>query len=188
MFMNQKYEDFWKPIKKERLITTPFIDVYEEQLESKEGKKATYYTVNRRSFAATVPFWPDGSTLLVGEWRHGVKDFSWGFPMGFLDDKEEPIKAAKRELEEETGYTAEEFVETGQSVVSPSFNGSHQYSYLALDPSLTGQKPDGEISEFKKVKFEEVAALIVNGEVTDNNVVTAYFLAKEYLIKEGLLK
>lgn len=178
----EKYQDFWKILNKKQLLKTPFIDVYEERLVNKEGKEATYYTVNRRSFAAIVPFWDeDKSTLLVGEWRHGTKDFHWGFPMGFLDQGEKPADTAQRELKEETGYNAERLIPLSETVVSPSYNGSKQYNFIAFNPNLITEETDGEISEFKRVGFDEVASLIVSGEVTDNNTIAAYFLAKEYL-------
>lgn len=180
----KNYDDFWKLLERKQLVSTSFINFFEEKLRNKKNEEGKYYIVEGaeyKEFAVIVPFWEDGSTLLVAEWRHAAKLYSLGFSMGIINDGELAEAGARREFQEETGFVASKLVLIGETYPAPSFNRTLQRTYLAQDLVQSNKELDGEIEEFKRVPFSNVESLIIAGEIQDNNSIVAYFLAKNYL-------
>src|SRR5215216_5283525 len=73
-----------------------------------------------RSWANVVALTKDGDVVLVKQYRHGVEDVLLEFPGGVVEDGEHPFDGAKRELLEETGYTASVLIEIGKIYPNPA--------------------------------------------------------------------
>lgn len=182
----KNYDDFWKMLERKQLVGTSFLNFFEETLVNKNNKEGKYFIVEGakyKEFAVIVPVWEDGSTLLVSEWRHAAKLYSLGFSMGIINNVELPEAGARREFQEETGFVANKLNLIGETYPAPSFNRTLQRTYLAQDLVQSNQELDGEIEEFKRIPFSDVENLINKGEIQDNNTIVAYFLAKNYLVK-----
>src|SRR5574342_1159693 len=111
-----------------------------------------------RAWANVVALTTDGDVVLVRQYRHGVCDVLWEFPGGVVDDGEEPLEGVKRELLEETGYTASEFVQVGTLYPNPALQTNTLYCFLALNAErVTGQSlDDGEDIEVHLVPLDEI--------------------------------
>jgi len=108
------------------------------------------------------------SILLVRQYRLPAEKALWELPAGKVDDGETPLVAAKRELAEETGCTAENWSLLASFYVSPGFVDERMHLYLAT--SLTKGKPtpmDDEQIEIAWFKRKEVSLLIQNGKIED---------------------
>lgn len=105
-----------------------------------------------------------GKILLQKQYRYPVRSWQWELPGGFIDPGESPEEAAKRELEEETGYTAEKLVPLG--AFYPSFGSTNEKIWLfAAECSKKGaaDREPGEIIRLQELEEEEFTKLVADG-------------------------
>ena len=105
-----------------------------------------------------VAITPERRILAVSQFRFGIRRLSLEIPAGLVDPGETPLQAAKRELEEETGYTAREWKPLGWSYANPAFLNNRAHHYLALDArrTLAPHLEDGEDLECCELTLDEV--------------------------------
>lgn len=155
---------------KSELVYEGFFDLRVDTL-SLPGKQPATYTVLVAYEAVTVlAVTPEGKLIITHEYRHPTGQYLLGLPGGRLDsDDEPPIEAAKRELEEETGYVARHFKEIGVVYPFPAVCGQKIHYFLALDAVRKGphkQEPY-ELIETLELTLEELFQRIERGEGVD---------------------
>jgi 8-oxo-dGTP pyrophosphatase MutT (NUDIX family) len=119
-----------------------------------------------RSWANVVALTTTGEVVLVRQYRHGVEDMLWDFPGGVVEDGEDPMEGAKRELLEETGYATTNLVQVAKLYPNPAFQTNALYCFLALDAEkVGGQNLDaGEDIEVGLVPLDQVLEMAKCGE------------------------
>jgi len=101
-----------------------------DEVEWPGGDRGVYRWFQATSAAFIVPVFEDGSTMLVRQWRYPWRETSWEVPAGTLEEDEDPLAGARRELAEETGLHAERWTPLG--VMRPSaLMNSRQFLFLA---------------------------------------------------------
>ncbi len=118
------------------------------------------------SAAFIVPVFDDGSTVLVRQWRHPWQETSWEVPAGTLEDGEEPLGGARRELAEETGLRAERWTPLG--VMRPSaLLDSRQFLFLALGLAGAERAPEGYEADMitRRLPLAEAVAEALEGGI-----------------------
>ena len=86
-----------------------------------------------RTWANIVALTKTSEVILVEQYRHGICEVLWEFPGGVVEDGEDPMDGAKRELLEETGYAASHMIEVARLYPNPALQTNTLHCFLALD-------------------------------------------------------
>lgn len=144
------------------------IKVYKDNVELADGKKSFREVVRHSGGVVILAFKDEDTILLVKQYRYPIGETVLELPAGKLEKGEDPFEAAKRELEEETGYCANKWTDLGYINTSPGFSDEKLYLYLAQDLEYTHCHPDkGEIIQAFEYKYDDVLNMIDNGEIND---------------------
>jgi 8-oxo-dGTP pyrophosphatase MutT (NUDIX family) len=137
-----------------------------DKCELGNGKLLDATIFEFRSWANIVALTKDNEVVMVRQYRHGVCDVLLEFPGGVVEDGEDPLDGAKRELLEETGYTSLNLIEVAQIYPNPALQTNTLYCYLALDAeSVSAQRLDaGEDIEVQLIPLDELVNLAKRGE------------------------
>lgn len=93
-----------------------------EELTLPNGRRTEMAMVRHPGSIGVVPLFDDGSILMEHQYRHCVRDYLLEIPAGTLEAGEEPLACARRELEEETGYTAAEIIPLARTHILPAYS------------------------------------------------------------------
>ncbi|MBS4029740.1 MAG: NUDIX hydrolase [Ignavibacteriales bacterium] len=133
--------------------------------------------------AVIVPLFDDGTILLVKQFRYPLQKEIIELPAGKLFKNEEPLDCAKRELEEETGFFANEWKHLTSIYTTPGFCSEQLHIYLAqkLSPATNGrQLEEGEQGmELMRIPLQEAVEKIVKKEILDGKTISGIMLASE---------
>ncbi|MEE4265901.1 MAG: NUDIX hydrolase, partial [Desulfobacteraceae bacterium] len=89
-------------------------ELIRENVTLENGTTTDLEFIEHPGAAAVIPFLDDSRILLLKQYRHALKTHIWEIPAGTLDPREEIISCAKRELIEETGYSASGWQKLGE--------------------------------------------------------------------------
>lgn len=97
----------WQVLKERVSFEDPYLKLITQEIRLPTGAVLdSFHLLESRSWAATIALTPDNQLVLVEQYRHGHGGPSLELPAGVIEVDEDPMSAALRELEEETGYTA----------------------------------------------------------------------------------
>lgn len=155
----------WQLLKSEIDYQSDFVSVFNETLQRADGKVIeNYYALKRRNAVYVIGLNKQGQLPLVFQYKNGVKDLVWELPAGFVEENEEPLQAAKRELLEETGFAAENYIDLGTFVPNPSLSENKNFIFLGTEAQqIAAQKLDpNEEIEVKMFGLEKLVIDIKN--------------------------
>jgi len=143
------------------------------------GQSVDMECIKHPGGAAVVPLLPDGSVVLIKQYRYVVNDTIWEIPAGRLEKGERPRDCAFRELEEEVGYKATEMVNLGEIYSAPAYCTEIIYLFLATG-LIPGKQSldDDEYIEIVTLPLDEAIAMVEKGEITDAKTVAGLLLTK----------
>ncbi|MCQ8893365.1 MAG: NUDIX hydrolase [Methanolinea sp.] len=133
------------------------------------GRQVERVSVHPGNAVAILPFFDDGSCCLIRQFRFVIGEYILEAPAGTLEPGEEPIATARRELIEETGFRAEEFLPRGWIYTTPGYSDEVIYLYEArgLVPSTLHEKDEDEVIETEKVPWGELLTMVRDGRICD---------------------
>ena len=124
----------------------------------------------------------DGKILFVRQYRYAYGESLYEIPAGKLNTGENPMLAAQRELEEETGVKAEKLQLLYVAYPTPGYTDEKIYIYRAFDGVKTQTHPDeGEFVDTVWIELDTVKQMLKNGEIKDAKTIIAlqsYFLSE----------
>ena len=174
----------WERLSSEILVETPYFALRSDRLRLPDGAvKDPYYVIERPDAAIVFPLTGEGEVVLVRQYRPAIERVELGLPAGLVNEGEEPEKAARRELSEETGYAGGEWESLGAVASSPSLKDNWAHLYLARGVELAApQRPDEyERLEIVTVAVGELLPRIRAGEIVSSSGVAAILLALDRL-------
>jgi ADP-ribose pyrophosphatase len=111
---------------------------------------------------------PEPRVLLLRQYRHAAQQYLWELCAGRIDEGESELVAAKRELLEETGYSAKRWKRILRFYASPGFVAETMSIYLAQDLRAgTAQPEEDEVIELKFLPLRQAVQWVVNGSIKD---------------------
>lgn len=163
------------------------IDLYLEEVKLPNGNTSTREIVKHPGAVAVIAITPEHKILMVEQYRKPLGRTIVEIPAGKLEKGEKPIITAKRELEEETGYTCGDLKPLISFYTSPGF--ADELVHLFITENLekmteAAELDEDEFVEVLEVTLEEAQEMIQNNKIYDAK--TAY--AVQYLLLKEALK
>lgn len=139
-----------------------------------DGAEALYTVVANPDSAFVVPWFENGDTLMVRQWRHAWETSSWEVPAGTFDEGEDALTCARRELAEETGLVAARYRSLGV-VHGAAFLTGRAHLFLAEGLTESARSPETyeQDMEVMRLPFTEALDAALAGEIVHSGSVTA---------------
>lgn len=170
-------------VEKSEIVHHSFVKIRCDSLRLPNNHRYDYYTLITRAPAAVVlGITPEQHFVLIEEYRHPTGTVLLSCAGGYLhDDQEDPRDAARRELQEETGYSSDDIQLLGSAYPYPGISGQKIY-YLVARNAIKRGDPQLEETEVVKpltLSKHELEKRIASGSPIDGNLCTAlYFLSR----------
>ena len=130
----------------------PWYRIEEQRIELPDGRVIDGFPrMDLRDYAIVVALTPAGEVLTHRMYRHGVGRVTLDLVAGLVEDGEEPLLAAQRELREETGYESGDWSALGSYVVNSNYGCGRMHAFVARDARRVTQPNSGDLEEMELV-------------------------------------
>ncbi|HHY81346.1 MAG TPA: NUDIX hydrolase [Clostridiales bacterium] len=162
-----------KTLSRQEIFNGKIIKVYKDDVLLSNGASTTREVVYHREAAAVAAVDENNEILMVTQYRYAVGEELLELPAGLMDEGENPLETAKRELKEETGYEASEWKLLTITYTSPGCHNEkiHIFSASGLKKVCGQCLDEDEILTCKKVPLEEALNMIKTGTIKDSKSV-----------------
>ncbi len=158
----------WQTISSKQVYGNPWIGVREDQVIRPDGEPGIYGVVHFKNIAVGIVAVEEDHIYLVGQHRYPLDRYSWEIPEGGCPEGEEPLRAAQRELREETGLEARHWRRLGEAYLSNSVTDEYAVWFLATELVPGEQCPEGtEALSVRRLPLREALAMALSGKITD---------------------
>ena len=175
-----------KKISSESVFDGRLLHVRRDKVLLPNGNETTREWVKHPGASAVLPVLEDGSVILVRQYRYPVGRVTLEIPAGKLDiPGEDPLECAKRELKEETGYTAEHYTKIFSLATTVGFSDEWIHIYLAEGLTAGEECPDeDEFINTLRMPLSEALEQVHDNTIIDGKTVTALLMYASRLKKE----
>lgn len=169
-----------------RIIHTGIFNIEELDLEFSNGQQRKYQCIvgSEQGAVLVVPLLDRDTVLLIREYAAGTDRYELAFPKGHIEDGEEMLGAADREIQEEIGYGANKLEHIHSFSIAPGYLSHTTHIVLASD--LYANKIPGDEPEDIEVvpwKLKDLDMLLQKDDFTEARSIAAIFLAREIMHK-----
>jgi len=164
--MNEQQD--WTTLSSELKYKNPWISVVEDKVKTSWGTEKTYGVVSIVSGVSILPMDSEGYVYLVKLYRYGVKKMGIETAGGTVDEGEDALTAAKRELKEELGITADDWVDLGHLNPLTGVISHRESLFLVRGFTPPNEIPidDDEHIEMIRIPFQEALNMVMRSEIT----------------------
>tara|TARA_B100000795_G_C22754952_1_gene421090 strand:- start:781 stop:1293 length:513 start_codon:yes stop_codon:yes gene_type:complete len=169
-------------VKKQKVIVynyDPYITVYKENFKNKYQSRKDFHNVKLPNGTMVILENNNNEILFLDEYRRGILRKSLGFPGGNIEPGEKPLNAIKRELLEETGYSAKKWKLLFKYTRHGTYNCGEDYVYTAKITSNTIKK--SENLKKKWLNKKKIISLLYNNKFKTVGIIAtiSFYLLKE---------
>ena len=181
--MNEAHNP-WQVLAERPVYDNKWISVTEYDVINPSGGKGIYGKVHFKNRAIGIlPLDEAMNTWLVGQYRFPLNEYAWEIPEGGGPVGTEPLESARRELLEETGLVAADWIKLMDFHLSNSVSDEYGHIFLARQLTQYAAEPEEtEQLQVKKLPFEEAYAMVEQGKITDSMSVAAIQKVKLMLL------
>lgn len=161
-----------KTLRSEQVFTGGFLQVTRAEVALPDGNVATREFIRHPGAAAVLALTDDGRLVMERQYRYPAGREFIEIPAGKLDPAELPHDTARRELLEETGFTARQWLYLGKAWPCIGYADEVIHYYLATGLAQQArQLDDGEFLEVQLLPLDEVQQMALNGEIADSKTI-----------------
>lgn len=173
--------EIWETVESKQIADCRVFKVREDTARSGD-KTGKFYVIENPDWVNVIAVTKNSEIVLIEQFRHGVGETVLEIPGGMIDAGEAPEAAARRELLEETGYAARDFIFLGKSRPNPAINNNWLYHFAAFDAAETETVSfdEHESVATKIVPLAKIPELIKSGEITHSLVLAAFYYFSFY--------
>jgi ADP-ribose pyrophosphatase len=158
------------------------LTVKRDQVRLPNGHESQREYVLHPGAVVVVPLLANGNIILEKQFRYPLHQVFIELPAGKIDAGENILVTGQRELLEETGYTADDWINLGHQ--HPCIGYSNEVIHMYLATGLTAGEHRRDVDEALEVfemSFDDCLAMVQRGEITDGKTIVALFFAEKYL-------
>lgn len=174
----------WKILNSKEIYTNPWLKVKEDRVIIENGQERTFTTVDIKPGVSVLIVDEEMNAYLSKGYQYALDEELTGVTAGGgIDEGENPLECAKRELKEETGFVANEWIELGKvHAITSGIISSPNYLFLARNIEI-GKKSleDTEKITTSKVPLKDAFDMVLNGEITHSASAVLIMKAWNYL-------
>ena len=175
---------FEKTLSSETRFEGRVFTVTVDKVELENGRTSTREVVHHHGGACIMPVTDNDEIYMVRQFRYALGEEVWELPAGKLEKDEDPFAAAKRELEEECGLTADHFTDLGVVYPTVGYDSEKIYVWAATGLHPVGQHLDpDEFLDVIKVPFAKAVEMVMDGTIKDSKSIAG--ILKYALLRKG---
>ena len=170
----------WKVLSSRVLVERRWLTLHEQRVRLANGHEiGEYHLLESPEWASVVAVTADQQVVMVRQYRHGARRAALELPAGVIDANEDALAAARRELEEETGFVADDWHPLSVLHPEPARNRSRAHLFVALgaEPRGTVRLDASEDLFVEMVAARELVPHFESGEIVHAVHVAAILLA-----------
>jgi 8-oxo-dGTP pyrophosphatase MutT (NUDIX family) len=178
----------WKVLQEETRFSCPYFDIRRDLVSHSGQPPQDYNSIRmKQSGVSVLAVDQQGLVTLVGQHRYVLRRYTWELPGGGAPLNSDPLMAAQRELREETGYSAGQWLKLVGADRAPGTSDDKCHGYIAWELEQGQPQPDAtESLSLRKVAFPEAIELVLRGEVA-GLISIALLLATQVRAGQGSL-
>lgn len=175
-----------KILSSQELLSTPIFRVTMDCAVDPDGFEIRRAIVRHRGSAVMMAVDARRRVLLVRQYRLPARDYLWELPAGRIDPGETPLRAARRELREETGCIARKWTRLVEFFPSPGYVEEKMTIFLAEDLRLGQAQPmEDERIETGWFTINQIGKMIESGEIRDAKTVIGWAMFRRRLVQRS---
>lgn len=168
----------WKTIQSELIFQNPWIELYQDKVETRIGQRMHYTWYKSSDVVVIVPFLDKDTFVMIRQYRYPLHKVLLEFPAGHIENYEDAKETAKRELLEETGYIAKEIEEL--YVYHPSVSKSKQLVHIFRAKNLfKGEAKHDTMEDIRTIEIvslKKLQEMIIERKVDSAGTLIAYLI------------
>ena len=172
----------FQTLKSEKIYTGRAFNVRCDDVMLPNGRTTSLDIIEHSGAVTILPSDDEGFIWFVRQYRHAAGCELLELPAGRLEDGEDPLECAHREIQEEIGMGARSYIKIGEFFLAPGYSTEFMHVYLAknLFPSSLPKDVD-EILDLERVPINLVLNKVETGKILDAKTIAALFLAQSHL-------